>query len=91
MTGAAVLAEALPYLMGAVLLSAALALFQRPIQCFARLAVRTGAGLLCLNILAPVGNLLGASLGINLFNALILGIFGAPGLGLLLLLKWALR
>ena len=56
-----------------------------------RLAGRTGAGLCALAVFAPVGNLLGAGLGVNLFNALVLGILGAPGFGLLLMLKWVLR
>ena len=30
-------------------------------------------------------------LGVNLFNALILGILGIPGFGLLMMLNWALR
>ena len=32
----------------------------------------------------------GMSLGLNLFNALTIGVLGVPGLGLLLLLKWVL-
>ena len=32
----------------------------------------------------------GLSLGLNLFNALTIGILGVPGLGLLLLLQWVL-
>ena len=34
--------------------------------------------------------LTGLSLGLNLFNALTIGVLGVPGLGLLLLLKWVL-
>ena len=32
----------------------------------------------------------GLSLGLNLFNALTIGVLGVPGLGLLLLVKWVL-
>ncbi|OLA47852.1 MAG: hypothetical protein BHW34_00605 [Firmicutes bacterium CAG:176_59_8] len=32
----------------------------------------------------------GISLGLNLFNALTIGVLGVPGLGLLLLVKWVL-
>ena len=32
----------------------------------------------------------GRSLGLNVFNALTIGILGVPGLGLLLLLQWVL-
>ena len=41
--------------------------------------------LLLLNAAAP---LTGISLGLNLFNALVVGILGVPGLGLLLLVQW---
>jgi inhibitor of the pro-sigma K processing machinery len=32
----------------------------------------------------------GISLGLNLFNALVIGILGLPGLGMLVLLQWVL-
>ena len=38
----------------------------------------------------PLGGLLGCALGINLANAAVLALLGAPGFGLLLLLNWAL-
>ena len=69
----------------------ALALLRRPLTGFLRLAGRTGLGLCFLTVFAPVGQFLGAGLGINLFNALVLGILGAPGFGLLLMLHWVLR
>ncbi len=43
------------------------------------------AGLLLVNLL---GGRLGFSLGVNLLNALTVGILGLPGLALLLLLRW---
>ena len=33
----------------------------------------------------------GAGLGVNLFNALVLGLLGIPGFGLLMMLNWVLR
>ena len=39
--------------------------------------------------LRSLGRLVG--LGVNLFNALVLGVMGAPGFGLLMMLKWVLR
>lgn len=68
-----------------------LAVLRKPLGRFLRLCTRTGAGLCALAVFAPVGNLLGAGLGVNLFNALVLGVLGAPGFGLLLMLKWVLR
>lgn len=45
-----------------------------------------GGGLLA--VLSPFGDLLGLHLGVNLWNALVIGFLGAPGFGLLLLLNW---
>ena len=71
----------------ALLLLAALALFHRPLGCLLRLAVRSSVGLAALALL----NQIGLGLGVNLVNALILGVLGVPGLGLLLMLQWVLR
>lgn len=57
-------------------------------------AARAGANglvglgaLLLVNLTAPFT---GVSLGFNLFNALVVGVLGVPGLGLLLLIQWVL-
>ena len=83
--------ESLPWLLGSLGIVIALALLQRPLSGLLRLLGRTGAGLACLALFAPVGEFLGASLGLNLINALVLDILGAPGFGLLLMLRWVLR
>ena len=54
---------------------------------FRALAVRSSVGLAALALL----NQIGLGLGVNLVNALILGVLGVPGLGLLLMLQWVLR
>lgn len=81
----------LPWLLGTLGVVMALALLRRPLGSFLRLAGRTGLGLCFLTLFAPVGQFLGAVLGVNLFNALILGALGVPGFGLLMMLSWALR
>ena len=53
--------------------------------------LRTGASLLFLRLLSQIPLLSCLTLGINLFNALVLGILGIPGFGLLLLLRWILQ
>ncbi|MCD7838872.1 MAG: pro-sigmaK processing inhibitor BofA family protein [Clostridiales bacterium] len=53
-----------------------------------RVALRTAVGGGVLAALAPFSGLLGLRLGVNLCNALVIGVLGAPGLGLLLLLNW---
>ena len=74
-----------------LLLCAALLLLRRPLAWLIRLALRSSVGLAALALLAPLGSAAGISLGVNLVNALVLGLLGVPGFGLLLLLQWALR
>lgn len=81
----------LPWLLGSLGVVMAVALLRRPLGSLLRLTGRAGLGLCFLTVFAPIGQFLGAGLGVNLFNALILGVLGAPGFGLLLLLNWALR
>lgn len=85
------LSSSLPWLAGSLGIVVALALLKRPLNAFFRLVGRTGAGLAFLTVFAPIGHAIGAGLGVNLFNAMILGVLGAPGFGLLLMLRWALR
>lgn len=81
----------LPWLAGSLGVVIALCLLRRPLGTLMRLTARAGAGLAFLSLFAPLGNFLGLGLGVNLFNALVLGLLGAPGFGLLMLLKWTLR
>ena len=81
----------LPWLLGSLGVVTALAFLRRPLGALLRLAGRTGLGLCFLALFAPIGQFLGTGLGVNLFNALILGVLGAPGFGLLMMLNWALR
>ena len=67
-----------------------LVLLRRPVGALLRLAGRTGVGLAFLSLFSLVGEYIGASLGVNLFTALTLGLLGVPGFGLLLLLNWVL-
>ena len=62
-----------------------------PLGRLIRLAVRSAVGLAVLALFGPVGQLIGVSLGVNLVNALVLGVLGIPGFGLLLMLQWVLR
>lgn len=81
----------LPWLLGSLGVVMALAILRRPLGSLLRLVGRTGLGLCFLALFGPVGQLLGAGLGINLFNALVLGLLGVPGFGLLMMLNWVLR
>ena len=84
------LLNALPWIVGGLILALALAALRRPLRTLLRLALRTGVGLGVLWLLHPLGGVVGLYLGVNLVNALVLGVLGAPGLGLLVMMKWAL-
>ena len=76
-------------LTGFLLLALVLILLHRWLYKLAGLTLRTLLGALFLQLLSLFGGIGGLSLGVNLFNALALGLLGAPGFGLLLMLRWA--
>ena len=80
-----------PWLAVALLGLSILALLHRPLGRLLRLAARSAVGLAVLALFSQVGQFIGVSLGVNLVNALILGVLGVPGFGLLLMLQWVLR
>ena len=82
--------ETLPWIVGGLMLALALAAMRRPLGALVRLGLRTGVGLGVLWVLSFAGGVLGLRLGVNLVNALVLGVLGAPGLGLLVAMDWAL-
>lgn len=75
-----------PWLAGGVLTLLALLLFHKSLQALCLLLIRMVIGMAALALFSPVGQLLGISLGVNLWNGLILGLLGVPGFGLLLML-----
>lgn len=77
--------------LAGLLLCACLFLLRRPAVRLLRLALRSSVGLAVLALFAQVGRFIGVELGVNLINALILGLLGAPGFALLLMLQWTLR
>ena len=74
----------LPVLFGLFLL-------RRPLARLVHLTVRSLGALAALVLLSPAVKLLGVTLGINWLNALVLGLLGVPGFGLLLMLQWLLQ
>ena len=52
---------------------------------------RTGLGMGVLALFGGISEAIGVRLGVNLFNGLVLGLLGAPGFGLLLMLHWILQ
>lgn len=86
----ALMTDTLPWLLVGLLAVGVLALLGRPLKHLLRLCLRTGVGLAALAAFSPMGGLIGVSLGVNLANALVMGLLGVPGFGLLLMLHWAL-
>ena len=82
--------ETLPWIVGGLMLALALAAMRRQLGALVRLGLRTGVGLGVLWVLSFTGGVLGLRLGVNLVNALVLGVLGAPGLGRLAAMNWAL-
>ena len=62
-------------------------LFAAPLRLALKLILNTLLGFLALFLLGLTAPLTGFALGLNLFNALIIGILGVPGLVLLVLLQ----
>ena len=66
----------------------ALVLLRRPLGAVGRMLFRSGLGIAFLWLFRGLGGLLGLHLGVNLFNGLVLGLLGVPGLALLLMVRW---
>ena len=62
-------------------------LFSAPLKLALKVLVNTLLGFAALFLLNLASGLTGFSLGLNLFNALVVGVLGVPGLVLLVLLK----
>lgn len=68
-----------------------LVVFRRALGRLGRLAARSGLWLGFLWLFKSVGPLIGVSLGVNLFNAAVLGVLGVPGFALLMMTQWLFR
>ena len=77
-------------LVGLFLLVAVVRLFRKPLKLALRVVLNSALGFGALWLLNATAAVTGISLGLNLFNALTIGVLGVPGLGLLLLVKWVL-
>ena len=79
--------------LGLVLLFLAVAcaaLLRKPLKMVLRVVLNSALGFGALWLLNATAAVTGISLGLNLFNALTIGVLGVPGLGLLLLVKGVL-
>ena len=80
----------LPLLIGAFLLMALARIFRSPLKLAGKLLLNTLLGFLALWLVAATSAHTGIALGMNLANALVVGVLGLPGFVLLLLLQWVL-
>ncbi len=74
----------------AFLLIALIRVFQVPLRLMLRLLLNTLTGFFALWLVNLSSGFTGLFLGLNLWNALVVGVLGLPGLALLILLRWIL-
>ena len=67
-----------------------LRLFAAPLKLALKVVFNSALGFGALWLLNLTTTVTGLSLGLNIFNAAVIGILGVPGFGLLLLVKWVL-
>lgn len=77
-------------LVGGFLLVALLRVFHSPLRLVIKLLGNTALGLLALWLVQQTADITGITLGLNLWNALVVGVLGLPGFFLLLLVQWVL-
>lgn len=74
-------------LLCAFVLLGVIQLFSAPLRLALKVLLNTLLGFAALFLLNLASGLTGFALGMNLFNALTIGVLGVPGLALLVLLK----
>ena len=67
-----------------------LRLFAAPLRLALKVAFNSALGFGALWLLNLTTSVTGLSLGLSWFNAIVIGILGVPGFGLLLLVQWVL-
>ena len=77
-------------LLAAFFLVALIRVFRTPIRIALKLMANTLLGFLALWAVNLTAGFTGVMLGMNLLNALVIGILGLPGFVLLLLTQWVL-
>lgn len=77
-------------LLAGFFIIALLRVFSAPLKLAVKLLVNTLLGFLALWAVNFTAGATGIALGVNLWNALVIGILGLPGFVLLLLVQWVL-
>nr|WP_326184628.1 pro-sigmaK processing inhibitor BofA family protein [uncultured Oscillibacter sp.] len=82
--------KAIAAILAGFFLIALLRVFSAPLRLALKLLANTLLGFLALWIVTATASFTGIALGLNLLNALVIGILGLPGFVLLLLVQWVL-
>ena len=77
-------------LLGGFFLIALIRVFRTPLRLALRILANTLLGFLALWAVNLTAAVTGISLGLNIWNALVIGVLGLPGFVLLLLVQWVL-
>ena len=77
-------------LLAGFFIIALLRVFSAPLKLAVKLAVNTLLGFFALWLVNLTAAFTGVALGVNLWNALVIGVLGLPGFVLLLLVQWVL-
>ena len=77
-------------LLAGFFIIALLRVFSAPVRVALRLLLNTLLGFLALWAVHLTAGITGITLGLNLWNALVVGVLGVPGFPLLLLVQWVL-
>ena len=77
-------------LLAGFFLIALLRVFSAPLKLAVKLLVNTLLGFLALWAVNATAGVTGIALGMNIWNALVIGVLGLPGFVLLLLVQWVL-
>lgn len=77
-------------LLAGFFLIALLRVFSAPLRLAVKLLLNTLLGLFALWVVNLTAGVTGVALGVNVWNALVVGILGLPGFVLLLLVQWVL-
>ena len=77
-------------LLAGFFIIALLRVFSAPLKLAVKLLVNTLLGFFALWVVNLTAAATGIALGVNLWNALVIGVLGLPGFVLLLLVQWVL-
>lgn len=77
-------------LLAVFFLIALIRIFSTPLRIALKLLVNTLLGFVALWVTSLTAGITGITLGLNLMNALVIGVLGLPGFVLLLLTQWVL-